>query len=163
MLILVAQPSDSAMHLYTFFFTSPSTAVYPRTLSVAPCATHQDCVYPSCIHELASAKPRLPRLPSLPHLVTTSLFLCLCESGSILQIHLLVSCFRVSSVIWYASFSVCLTSLRMIISGCIHVPANSVIPSCLWLSNIPLYIHTTSSLFICRWTFKLLACLGYCE
>ena len=33
----------------------------------------------------------------------------------------------------------------------------------LWLCNIPLYICTTSSLFICRWPFRLLPCLGYCR
>ena len=35
--------------------------------------------------------------------------------------------------------------------------------SSLWLSNIPLYICTTSSLSIhLRWTFGLFLCLGYC-
>ena len=36
--------------------------------------------------------------------------------------------------------------------------------SFLWLSNIPLYICTTSSYpFLCLWTFRLFSCLGYCE
>ena len=29
-----------------------------------------------------------------------------------------------------------------------------------WLSNIPLYRCTTSSLFLCRWTLRLLPCSG---
>ena len=33
----------------------------------------------------------------------------------------------------------------------------------LWLNNIPLYICTTSSLFIHRWTFRLLLCTGCCK
>ena len=34
----------------------------------------------------------------------------------------------------------------------------------LWMSNIPLYICTTSSYpFLCWWTFRLLPCLGYCK
>ena len=33
----------------------------------------------------------------------------------------------------------------MRISRSIHVPANGIISFCLWLNNIPLYIHTTSS------------------
>ena len=36
--------------------------------------------------------------------------------------------------------------------------------SFLWLSNIPLYICTTTSLpFLCQWTFRLLPCSGYCK
>ena len=42
----------------------------------------------------------------------------------------------------------CLTSLSMIVSRSIHVAANGIISFFLWLSNIPLYICTTSSLSI---------------
>ena len=36
--------------------------------------------------------------------------------------------------------------------------------SFLWLSNIPLYIRTTSSLpFVCRWAFRLLPWPAYCK
>ena len=37
--------------------------------------------------------------------------------------------------------------------------------SFLWLSNIPLCIYILHLLypFICRWTFRLLLCLGYCK
>ena len=41
-----------------------------------------------------------------------------------------------------------LTSLSVIISRSIHVAANGIISFFLWLSNIPLYICTTSSLSI---------------
>ena len=35
--------------------------------------------------------------------------------------------------------------------------------SFLWLSNFPLYICTTISLFICQWTSRLLSGPGYCN
>ena len=57
----------------------------------------------------------------------------------------------------------CLTSLNRTISKSIHIAANGIIPSFLWLSNIPLYICTTSSLFIPPWTLRLLPCIGYCK
>ena len=49
---------------------------------------------------------------------------------------------------WYLSFCVWLTSLNMTISPSIHVAANALFCSFLWLSNIPLCICTTSSLSI---------------
>ena len=50
---------------------------------------------------------------------------------------------------WYLSLCVWLTSLNRTISRSIHVAANILFCSFLWLSNIPLYICTTSSLFMC--------------
>ena len=47
-----------------------------------------------------------------------------------------------SNVMWY------LTSFSMTISRSIHVAANAIILFFFWLSNIPSYICTTSSLFI---------------
>ena len=38
--------------------------------------------------------------------------------------------------------------LNMIISGSIHVAANGIISFFLWLSSIPLYLYTTSSLSV---------------
>ena len=35
--------------------------------------------------------------------------------------------------------------------------------SFLWLSNIPFCIYTTTSLFICRWTSRLLPCSSCCK
>ena len=54
----------------------------------------------------------------------------------------------ISTIIWYLPFSVWLTSLSMIISRSIYVAANGIISFLLWLSNIPWYICTTSSLSI---------------
>ena len=45
------------------------------------------------------------------------------------------------------SYDICLTSHSMIISRSIHVAANGIISTFLWL-NIPLYICTTPSLSI---------------
>jgi len=55
-------------------------------------------------------------------------------------------CFLDSTYKWYdyLYFSVWLT-LSVIISGSIYVVANGILPFFLWLSNISLYIHTTSS------------------
>ena len=50
----------------------------------------------------------------------------------------------------------------MIISGSIHVAANSIFHSFSWLNNIPLCIYTRASSFICQWTFRLLPCLACC-
>ena len=49
---------------------------------------------------------------------------------------------------------------HMIISSCIHVAANGITGSCLWLSSIPLCVQTTFSLSIniCWWTFGLFPC-----
>ena len=41
-----------------------------------------------------------------------------------------------------------LTSLSMIISRLTHVAGNGIFPFLVWLRNIPLYIHPTSSLSI---------------
>ena len=49
---------------------------------------------------------------------------------------------------WYLSCCVWLTSLSMTISRFIHVAAYGMIFSFLWLSNIPFYISTASSLSI---------------
>ena len=63
------------------------------------------------------------------------------------------------------SFSLCLTSLSMIISSCICVHVNDIISSFLWLSSIPSYIRTTSLSIplglLPYWTLRLLSCLGY--
>ena len=74
-----------------------------------------------------------------------------------------VSCFRchiLSDIIRCLSSTFCLTAPSMVISSCIHVAANGIICSCLWLSSIPLCVHTTSSLFIsiCWRTFGLFPC-----
>ena len=53
-----------------------------------------------------------------------------------------------------------LTLLTMTISRSIHIAENGSLHSFLWLSDIALHLYTTSSLFICGWTFRLLPCLG---
>ena len=49
---------------------------------------------------------------------------------------------------WYSSFSFWPISLSMIIFRAIHVAADGIISFFLWLSRIPLYVCTTSSLSI---------------
>ena len=72
-----------------------------------------------------------------------------CKSASALQISSFVPYFRFHmSVI---SHNVCLSLsylLSMITSGCTHAAANGIILLFLWLSSIPLYIHTVSSLSV---------------
>ena len=64
----------------------------------------------------------------------------------------------------YLSFSVWFTPLSTIPSGSIHVATNAMFHSFLWLSNIPLYIYTKSSLSIhLRWALRLHLYLGYCK
>ena len=51
--------------------------------------------------------------------------------------------------------------LNMIMSVSLHVTSSGIISFLLWLSNISLYICTTSSLFfICWQKFRLLPCLA---
>ena len=54
---------------------------------------------------------------------------------------------RLSTKVTYDIF-LCLSSFATINSRSIHVVANGIISFILWLSSIPLYIGTTSSLFI---------------
>ena len=54
---------------------------------------------------------------------------------------------RLSTKVTYDIF-LCLSSFATINSMSIHVVANGIISFILWLSSIPLYIGTTSSLFI---------------
>ena len=54
-----------------------------------------------------------------------------------------------------------LTSLCMTICRSIHIIANGINSSFLWLSNVPLYIHATFLYpFISPWAFRLLPCPG---
>ena len=53
-----------------------------------------------------------------------------------------------SDIIWCLSFSVWLTSFRMMISRLIHVAANGIISVFLWLNNIPLCTCSTLPLSI---------------
>ena len=70
----------------------------------------------------------------------------------------------ISDILWYLSFSVCLTSLSMTISQSIYVAANGIISfyfygrivfHCVYILIPHLYP------FICRWTFRLCLSLGY--
>ena len=61
-----------------------------------------------------------------------------------------------------------LTSLSMIISRSIHVTARKWQSAILFYGRVIFHdrtnnIHTMSSLFLCRWTFRLLPCLSCCE
>ena len=51
----------------------------------------------------------------------------------------------------------CLTSLSMIIFRSIHVAANAIISFLFMAYSIVVYVP-----LLCRWTFRLLPCIGYC-
>ena len=55
----------------------------------------------------------------------------------------------------------CLAYFIMTFFRPIHIAANGIISFFLWLNNISLCICTTSSLFLCWWTFRLLPYPGY--
>ena len=71
--------------------------------------------------------------------------------------------FQDSTHKWYCMIFVFLflTSLCMTICRSIHIIANGINSSFLWLSNVPLYIHATFLYpFISPWAFRLLPCPG---
>ena len=74
----------------------------------------------------------------------------ICDSISVLQIHSFVPIFLDPICKWYHMIFVFvwLTSLSMISPRSIHVGANDIMCSFLWLNNIPLYI-STCSLYMC--------------
>ena len=74
---------------------------------------------------------------------------------SISQISVIFQIPCINDIIQYLSLSFSLTLLNKIISKFIHVAENGKISSFLWL--VPLYICTTSSLYI----HLLFLCLGY--
>ena len=86
--------------------------------------------------------------PSLPF-DNCKFVLYVCESLFVLKTSSLVSVLiqHLSNIIQYLSFAALFTSLSMIISRSIHVPANGIIAFFLWISNIPLFIciNITSS------------------
>ena len=67
---------------------------------------------------------------------------------------------------WCLSFSIWWLHLVLQSLGPSMLLQMTLFHSFLWLSNIPLYKCTIPRLlypFICRWTFRLLPCLGYCK
>ena len=93
----------------------------------------------------------LPDSCFIPHphhspLVTMFVF-SVCESIYFISKFICIT-FLASTYKWYHMIFVFVISLRMIISGCIHVAANGIISFFLWPSNTPLYICTASSLSI---------------
>ena len=65
---------------------------------------------------------------------------------TIFFVHMFVYIPHISEIMWCLFFSVWLISLNIIPSSSTHVVLNGTISSFLWLSSIPLYIHTISSL-----------------
>ena len=111
----------------------------------------------------------IPVSQSVPHtisaLVTISVF-STSMTFLLLYISSLVPLFQIlhiSDIISYVFL--CLIYFNSVwVSRFIHVAAKSIILFFLWLSNIPLYTCTSSSLSIfCQWTFRLLPCLGCCK
>ena len=93
--------------------------------------------------------PNSPSIPLPPHfsLATTSL-LSLAVIGFCFVDRIICAIFKIpqiSDIIWYLSFSFWLTSLSIRICRSIHVAANGISLSFLWLSSIPSHICTTFS------------------
>ena len=90
-----------------------------------------------------------PNLPTL--LVTSTLF-----SVSMCSFCVLFVCLLIFHIfIQYLSFFICIISHSIIPSRSIHVVTSGKISYFLWLTIIPLYINTISSLFIHQWAFRL--------
>ena len=110
-----------------------------RSIPVGPC-----CLSILIAHSCQSQSPNpsfpQPTPPWQPQVC--SLCLTVCCIFRFICVILYIP--HMSNIMWYFSFSFWLTSLSMIISSCIHVAANGIFPSFLWLSSIPLYICTTS-------------------
>ena len=123
--------------------------MYFSVFTVAPCS--------SIPLAQLSASTRLPDpSPQQPQVVLCSR-LCFCFR---VRFACVVSqILHISDITPYLSFSFSLSSLSVIISGCIHVATNGIIVSFLWLSSTPLYMFIT---LICQWTFRF-PCLGYGE
>ena len=128
-----------------FFFIMVSH----RMLNIVPCRIllFIHLIY----HTLPLWIPNSQSIPSQPTLTlaTTRLF---SMSVSLFWFHRYVDLYHIleSTCKWYhmisyLPFCFWLTLLSVIISSSIHVAAYGIISSFWWLSNIPLYICTTSS------------------
>ena len=128
---------------FRFFFHIDYHKILSRVLcDIQQVPTGQSFYETQCAY--ASPKPQSIPSPSPPVPFGKHRFFEVCESVSILKISSCVSFFF--SFYMYVMFVFhCLTSLSMI-SRSIHVPADGIISLFLWLSNIPLYIYTTSTL-----------------
>ena len=92
-----------------------------------------------------------PNPPPHSPLGVHTFVLYICVSISALQTGSSVPFFWVPHIcvnIQYLFFSFWLTSLCMTVSRSVHVSTNDPFCSFLWLSNIPLYIYTTSCLSV---------------
>ena len=138
-------------YIHSFFFRFFSHIGHYRVLNRIPSAIQHVLI--SClfyIYWCIYISPNLPVYPCLPspnnYVCFLHAWLYFCFVNKFICIFFLDSTYI--NIIWYLSFCVWLTSLSMTMSRFIHVATNGIISFFLWLSNIPLYICTTSSISI---------------
>ena len=124
-LIYNAVQSDSVIHMYTFFYILFHYGLsweieYSLYYTIGPC-----CLTIVNVEQFACTNPKLPVHPSpspscpwQPQVCSPCLYICFC-----LVDRFICAIFQISHVsdIIYLSFSFCLTSFTMIISGCINI------------------------------------------
>ena len=145
--VLISAIQKSDLHMYAFFMFL-SIVVSPGILNLVPLLfIRSEC---KSLHLLSANSQSSPPANPFP-IITTSLF---STPVSLFpfprQLHLC----RVRFHVWVMStwYFLSLSNLHyfvMIISSCFHVAAHKIISFLLWLSSVPLYICTTSSLSIC--------------
>ena len=139
------------MQFYIYIHTSFSISLWfiIEFLTIVPCTIQLDLVTHSTYNSLHLLTPDSHSIPPLPFfpLATVSLFSM--SMTLFLFYSLILLCYSLDSTcMWYhmVFVFVFLTSFSKIISRSICVTAGGIISFFLWLSSIPLYICTTSSL-----------------
>ena len=136
----------------------PNHTQFPVLCCRVPLPIHSKC---NSLHPETLKCPSIPLPPSPLPLGTTSLFslavVCFCFVDRIIVPYL-----RFPK--WVISYGIC-----YFLCALLRLVWDSLVPSMLLQVAyfVPfmaeLYILHLLNLFICQWTFKLLACLGYCE
>ena len=140
--------------------------VYHKILNTVPCAIQQDLVYPSEIHQLASANPKLPVLPSptSPPMATMSLF------AMSVSLFLYIGGF-ICAIVWIPYVT---DTIRYLSSSDFtqYVNLQLRLCCCRWHYFILfcgqvifhcIYVPHLFYPFICQRTSRLFLCFGCCE
>ena len=165
-------------HMHTYVpISPPSWASLPSSLShpsrppqrtelIFLCyaaASHQPTILHSvayirpCYSHFAPATPSHP-MSSSPFSMSTSLFLP-CKGSSVPFFFIPYICISIR----YLFFSFWLTSLCMTDSRSIHLTTNNFVSFYGWVIFHCIYVPHLLYPFICRWTFRLVPCPGYCK
>ena len=170
MLISTVQWSESAIciHISPLFWI-PSHLGHHRALSRVPCAIQQVLIsYLFYTYQCIYVSPNLPihLTPPFPPWCPYVCSLHLCLFLPCKQVHLYhFSRFHIYVLIYSICFSLSdlLHSVLTVTRSTMSLQMTQFC-SFLWLSNIPLYICTTSSLSVrLSMTFRFLPCPGYCK